>query len=584
MDIYRPSGCSRPGERLGWQYILDKVGGYICTLKAVGTVSTGTWLTTSCQPSNRGVIWDQEIYDSFSYNQDRTFFHSFELEDCLAGLSFVDEKEAKTFKKKMDEREKNAHKNTKHKPFGNSAGVITDGAPSGGRSHGLLGGIGNILPFGHRQSSSQHQVPAQSIIPPKEVTITSPTKQSRPASRPSTLDTTDPEYQDTLRELLAMGITEDQLDEHADFIKMYIAQKRAADSADGDDRKGRAAPPPPPTSAPSGPRLSPQSTGGTSASRRGPAPAPPPARRTRQDSHAQPAPSPSPPPSPPREPSPPRSRFPAPPPLAEAGKFATPQAPPATVRPRASSASLANPGPPPPPRPPKTPIEDVSGPPAGYQVPPPFQSERPVPPPPPSRGLGPPAPPGRDTSGSHIVSPLVPPPPLPPKAPGAPVVTGPPPPPPMPNRGPGPVSAGSGPPPPPPMPPSSGAPPAPPLPPVGGGPPPPPPLPPGRGDPEPVTANVTPPAAGGRGNLLADIRGGARLKKVSDAEKRDRSAAVAASGGGGPGVSPSTAPAVASADGGLAGALASALAARKSKVSHSGKNRENYSTVSEQLC
>src|SRR5271168_3723946 len=59
---------------------------------------------------NRGVIWDQEIYDNFAYNQDRTFFYSFELEDCMAALSFADDKEAKQFKKKMDEREKNASK------------------------------------------------------------------------------------------------------------------------------------------------------------------------------------------------------------------------------------------------------------------------------------------------------------------------------------------------------------------------------------------------------------------------------------------------------------------------------------------
>ena len=43
-------------------------------------------------PAKRGVIWDQEIYDTFQYNQDRTFFHSFELEQCMAGLTFVDEK------------------------------------------------------------------------------------------------------------------------------------------------------------------------------------------------------------------------------------------------------------------------------------------------------------------------------------------------------------------------------------------------------------------------------------------------------------------------------------------------------------
>jgi hypothetical protein len=82
-------------------------------------------------------------------------------------------------------------------------------------------------------------------------------------------------------------------------------------------------------------------------------------------------------------------------------------------------------------------------------------------------------------------------------------------------------------------------------------------------------------AVPGRDGLLGEIRGGARLKKVSDQEKRDRSAAAvpgsepaapapggAAAGGAAPG---------GDAQGGLAGALASALAARKSKVSHSGE-------------
>ena len=80
-----------------------------------------------------------------------------------------------------------------------------------------------------------------------------------------------------------------------------------------------------------------------------------------------------------------------------------------------------------------------------------------------------------------------------------------------------------------------------------------------------------PKPAAGRDGLLADIRGGARLKKVSDAEKRDRSAAAvpgqeapAASPGAGGGGTPAP-------EAGLAGALASALAARKSKVSHSGE-------------
>jgi len=74
-----------------------------------------------------------------------------------------------------------------------------------------------------------------------------------------------------------------------------------------------------------------------------------------------------------------------------------------------------------------------------------------------------------------------------------------------------------------------------------------------------------------RGGLLADIRGGARLKKVSDQEKKDRSAAAV------PGQEPTSSPpggggaAAAAPDAGLAGQLKAALDARKSKVSHSGK-------------
>lgn len=90
--------------------------------------------------------------------------------------------------------------------------------------------------------------------------------------------------------------------------------------------------------------------------------------------------------------------------------------------------------------------------------------------------------------------------------------------------------------------------------------------------PPPPGGPPLPKPAAGRDGLLADIRGGARLKKVSDAEKRDRSAAAVpgteapagASGG-------ASGPATPGADAGLAGALASALAARKAKVSHSGK-------------
>lgn len=70
--------------------------------------------------------------------------------------------------------------------------------------------------------------------------------------------------------------------------------------------------------------------------------------------------------------------------------------------------------------------------------------------------------------------------------------------------------------------------------------------------------------------MLADIRGGARLKKVSESEKKDRSgAAVPGKEPAGGATGSSSTPG--GGEAGLAGALASALAARKSKVSHSGK-------------
>lgn len=50
-----------------------------------------------CTKEEAGIIWDQEIYQGFVYNQDRSFFHSFEIDNCLAGFLFADQKEASTF-------------------------------------------------------------------------------------------------------------------------------------------------------------------------------------------------------------------------------------------------------------------------------------------------------------------------------------------------------------------------------------------------------------------------------------------------------------------------------------------------------
>ncbi|KAH2446327.1 hypothetical protein KXV83_000960, partial [Aspergillus fumigatus] len=445
------------------------------------------WLKlVDVSPAGRGVIWDQEIYDNFAYNQDRTFFHTFELEDCAAGFSFADEKEAKTFIKKMHEREKHASKETRQTPFASTRGQgpapMANGKPGVGRS--LFGSL-----LGHRSPSGSSvpppaPAPAAPSAPPTQSALP-----SGPSRKELPFDTSDPSWKGLLDELLQMGITEDQIAENSDFIKAYIEQRQGSEaeptaSPSEDQRRGKAPPPPPPSAPPAlkTTPISPQNTGNSGGSRRGAPPPPPPSRKARPEAEEEPAPAPA------REPSPPRPRFRAPPPIADAGKLAHTVGPPVPGRQRAMSGT--NPGPPPPPRPPKTPMEDGGGP--RFGVPPPFHGERKVsaPPAPPSRSSappGPPPPPPRSPATPPQLPPKVPhvptsaagPPPPPPARNPVP----PPPPPPVPAASrptpPPPVTSAVPPPPPPPPPPSTSVPPSPPPPPpVSSGPPAPPPPPP----------------------------------------------------------------------------------------------------------
>jgi neural Wiskott-Aldrich syndrome protein len=47
------------------------------------------------------ILWDHELWNGFQYNQDRTFFHSFETDGISVGLSFAEESEASGFYKKV---------------------------------------------------------------------------------------------------------------------------------------------------------------------------------------------------------------------------------------------------------------------------------------------------------------------------------------------------------------------------------------------------------------------------------------------------------------------------------------------------
>jgi len=554
-----------------------------------GSRPSGTAFTDAGQPGNRGVIWDQEIYDTWNYNQDRVFFHTFELEECLAGLSFVDEKEAKQFKKKMEDREKNADKLTRAQPFGGA------GAAGGGHKHSLLGGF-----FGHRHSSAPTppESPRGGFMGHGRSGSLSGFNGHRTPSEFATLDAFDPRWRENFGDdLKAKGLTDDFIRDNQDFIIDFLRQdqlvhgKPAAAAAPPPSLNGgggslRAPPPPPPGSI----QRAHSESVSAPARRAGGVPPPPPAPRRSGKSdaalHREI--------TPPRESSPPRPRFNAPPPLPDAGKFARSEPPP---RHEAVGA------PPPPPRPPKTPVDDGAD--AGHRfgVPPPFLGQRSVPPAPPGRVSVPPPPPSREPAGH---TPVGLPPPLPPKAPvaGAPPLPPPssrpvpsiplppgrkdvpppphmpsqpppvrnavPPPPHMPSQPPHvrnavpppphmpslpppipashapvppPLPSSSAPPPPPPMPQTSSIPPAPGPPPpppgMGGIPPPPPPPPPGLGvPPAPPPPNrdsgyasgvpAAPSGDPGRSAVLDGIRGAGgigALKKVDKTQIRDRSAA-----------------------------------------------------------
>ncbi|KAF4124585.1 Wiskott-Aldrich syndrome protein [Geosmithia morbida] len=491
------------------------------------------WLKmVDISPANRGVIWDQEIFDTFAYNQDRTFFHTFEIDECLAGLSFVDEKEARQFKKRMDDREKNASKATRSTPFG--------GHSQPKEKHGILGGL-----FGSRHSSG----PTPPDSPRNNVTPPMPS--GSPISEFALLDEFDPLWREHFgQDLKSKGLTDNFIKDNQEFIVDFLreeqqkAQQQQAitthappPTSPGISSNGHARPPPPP---PPGGRHAPSPPASGAK-----APPPPAPRRSTKAEESTP-------------PPPTRPRFNAPPALPDAGKFAVHSKP--APPPRSSAA---------PPPPPRAPAKEESH---KFSVPPPFAGQRHNPPPPPSRGPAPPPPPRSGHDSSSPIAAPGPPPPLPPKVPAG----GPPPLPPSSSR-------------PRPMPPRRPrrlCPPRPAhrqhLPPLlrsaGGAPPaPPPPPPPNRdsGYSSGVPAPALPNADNSRAAMLGDIQkagGIGALKKVDRSQIRDRSgaqvgdtASSAAPAGGAPGAP----------QGGMADALAAALQKRKEKVSRSDDESDN---------
>lgn len=143
-----------------------------------------------------GVLWDQEIYVDFQYNQDRSFFHSFELEDCFAGFLFADESEAAHFLKRVQHREKHGSRATINNKNAIAMKKVAAAQPAAAAQQGPRGDPSGLRNRVHINTG----VAYYDDQPPEE-------------------------WRPLYAELAAQGITEEMIAGNREFIKQYIRQQ-----------------------------------------------------------------------------------------------------------------------------------------------------------------------------------------------------------------------------------------------------------------------------------------------------------------------------------------------------------------------
>jgi len=78
------------GQKNKWTY--TRIMGAVCFCEQAGAV----YFKIVDLKSGK-CTWEQELYENFEYNKTASFFHTFEINDCVAGFSFADEDEANKF-------------------------------------------------------------------------------------------------------------------------------------------------------------------------------------------------------------------------------------------------------------------------------------------------------------------------------------------------------------------------------------------------------------------------------------------------------------------------------------------------------
>ncbi|CAO1620345.1 unnamed protein product [Jaminaea pallidilutea] len=336
-----------------WSYTGIEGGLAFVKLAATG----GTGFRVVDLKGTRGVIWDHDLYQGISYNQDRSFFHTFEGDDFLIGFSFADDGEAGDFYKKVSNRGKHSKPSSSSKSSSAAAPATSSKKKKGGIDKSMISGPQDFQHVAHMGYSSEHGFSSQNV---------------------------DPSWAALLEQLSSMGVSEKDIKKNERFIKDFVGSRGGPDTKPGGAPAAKAKKTPPPA---------PVRTPATGARKK---PPPPPAPRSRPTSTVPSAPA-------------------APPPPAAPAAPAAPPPPPS--RPSMTPASSS--GPPPPPPPPSRPSAAPAAPPPPPSRPAAGETRGNVPPPPPpppgrsGGGGGAPPPPPPPAAPSRTGGPPPPPPPPP---------------------------------------------------------------------------------------------------------------------------------------------------------------------------
>ncbi|KAF7324836.1 hypothetical protein MKEN_00525500 [Mycena kentingensis (nom. inval.)] len=317
------------------------------------------WFRMVDLTGTRGVIWEHELYDGLQYQPDTAYLHSFPGDDCMIAFVFADEREGKSFWKKVTTRKENktakpaSEKKKKSPSKGGKIDKSMISAPT----------TGSFKHVAHMGYDEQQGFTSSGV---------------------------DPSWTAFLGQLENSGVDKKIIDKEIEFIKDFVRQHPQQAAPVKEPKKPK--PPPPPSRRTHVQNDSVSSATGVSA------PPPPPPPRGSRASQAPPPPpvrAPTTPmaPPPPARPTPPTSAAPPPPARPVARNSPIPPPPPRSSTVPAPPPPPPRPSgavPPPPPPPPPPPTMGGSG---GPPPPPP-------PPPPPSSGGGvlsglPPAQPGR---------------------------------------------------------------------------------------------------------------------------------------------------------------------------------------------